>query len=48
LHTGGTGGNATGRNIFTHPLAQAVAMTQAISALTIENKSLDEALKLVK
>jgi fructose-bisphosphate aldolase/6-deoxy-5-ketofructose 1-phosphate synthase len=47
LHHGHIHGNATGRNIFSYPLPQAIAMTRAIAALTIENASVDQALTLL-
>ena len=40
----GAAGNATGRNIHQKPLAQAVRMCNAISAITIKGWSVDEAL----
>lgn len=43
LHIGNTAGNATGRNIHQRTLKDAVAMCNAIAALVIENKSLEEA-----
>ncbi len=42
----GAKGNATGRNIHQKSLKEAVAMCNAIYALTVENKSVDEALKI--
>lgn len=44
----GAAGNATGRNIHQKPLAEAVRMCNAISAITIEGKSVEEALKIYK
>ncbi|HJJ29330.1 MAG TPA: aldolase [Methanocorpusculum sp.] len=48
IHTGGASGNATGRNIHQKPLAEAVKFCNAIYAITVEDKSLDEALALLK
>jgi len=48
IHVGGTSGNATGRNIHQKPLDEAVRFTNAIYAITVENKSVDEALKIYK
>ncbi len=47
IHTGGASGNATGRNIHQKPLAEAVKFCNAIYAITVENKSLDEALHIL-
>ena len=44
----GAGGNATGRNIHQKGLKEAVSMCNAIYALTVENKSADEALKIYR
>lgn len=46
IHLGGAQGNATGRNIFQRPLKKAIAMTKAISAITLDNKNVDDALKI--
>ena len=46
IHIGGTIGNATGRNIHQKPLDEAVRFANAIYAVTIENKSVDEAMKI--
>ncbi|MFH1155105.1 MAG: aldolase [Pseudomonadota bacterium] len=40
----GARGNATGRNIHQKPLDEAVRMCRAISAITLENRSVDEAM----
>lgn len=48
IHVGNTIGNATGRNIFSYPLAQAVAMTKAIAAITLDNASVEDAVRLVE
>jgi fructose-bisphosphate aldolase/6-deoxy-5-ketofructose 1-phosphate synthase len=42
----GASGNATGRNIHQKPLAEAIRLTNAVSAITIYGKSVDEALKV--
>lgn len=46
VHIGGTSGNATGRNIHQRPLEEAVRFTNAIYAITVENKSVEEAIKI--
>lgn len=46
IHIGGSAGNATGRNIHQKPLEDAIRFTNAIYAVTVENKSVDEAMKL--
>lgn len=46
IHIGGASGNATGRNIHQKPLEEAVRFCNAISALTIDNKSVEEALQI--
>ncbi len=48
IHIGGASGNATGRNIHQKPLDEAIRFCNAISALTIENKSVEDALKIYK
>lgn len=48
IHIGGASGNATGRNIHQKPLAEAVKFCNAIYAITVEGKSLEEALTLLK
>ncbi|HJJ32280.1 MAG TPA: aldolase [Methanocorpusculum sp.] len=47
IHVGGASGNATGRNIHQKPLAEAVKFCNAIYAITVENKSLEEALQIL-
>ena len=44
IHVGGADGNATGRNIHQRSLDEAVRLTKAISAITLGDKSVDEAL----
>lgn len=46
IHVAGACGNATGRNIHQKPLGEAVRFCNAIFAITVENKSVDEALKI--
>jgi fructose-bisphosphate aldolase/6-deoxy-5-ketofructose 1-phosphate synthase len=46
IHTGGTKGNATGRNIHQKPLDEAIRMVNAISAITIDDASAEEALRI--
>lgn len=48
IHVGGASGNATGRNIHQRPLEEAVRLCNAIFAITIENKSVEEALAIYK
>ncbi len=43
LHISGTFGNATGRNIHQKPIDEAVRFANAVSALTYDNKNVDEA-----
>jgi DhnA family fructose-bisphosphate aldolase class Ia len=43
IHIGGAIGNATGRNIHQRSLDEAVRLTKAISAITLGDKSVDEA-----
>jgi fructose-bisphosphate aldolase/6-deoxy-5-ketofructose 1-phosphate synthase len=46
IHNGHTRGNATGRNIHQKPLAEAIRMCNAISAITFEDKTAEEAIKI--
>jgi len=46
IFVSGAQGNATGRNIHQKPLKEAVAMCNAISAITLHGKSVDEALAI--
>ncbi|ADN08512.1 aldolase [Sulfurimonas autotrophica] len=48
IHKGGSRGNGTGRNIHQRPLKEAVKMANAIYAITSENATVKEALKLLK
>jgi len=42
----GASGNATGRNIHQKPLAEAIRLTNAVTAITVYGKSADEAYKV--
>jgi fructose-bisphosphate aldolase/6-deoxy-5-ketofructose 1-phosphate synthase len=46
IHVGGAAGNATGRNIHQKPLAEAIRFCNAIYAITVDNKSADEAIAI--
>jgi len=46
IYVAGASGNATGRNIHQKPLTEAVNFCNAIYAITVENKSVDQALKI--
>ena len=46
IHISGAVGSATGRNIHQRPIKEAIRMANAIYALTVENKSVDAALKI--
>ncbi|KUK61021.1 MAG: Fructose-bisphosphate aldolase [Methanoculleus marisnigri] len=46
IHIGGTVGNATGRNIHQRSLDEAVRFCNAISAITLDDASVDEANKI--
>ncbi|MCE5337770.1 MAG: aldolase [Methanomicrobiaceae archaeon] len=46
IHIGGTVGNATGRNIHQRSLDEAVRFCNAISAITLDDVSVDEAKKI--
>lgn len=48
IHIGGVSGNATGRNVHQKPLEEAIRFCNAISAITIEGKSVEDALKIYK
>lgn len=48
IHVGGSRGNGTGRNIHQRPLKEAIAMANAIYAVTVENASVEDALKIAK
>ncbi|NYT06203.1 MAG: aldolase [Methanomicrobiales archaeon] len=46
IHTGGAAGNATGRNIHQKSLAEAVRMCNAISAITMDDATVEAALTI--
>jgi fructose-bisphosphate aldolase/6-deoxy-5-ketofructose 1-phosphate synthase len=46
IHIGGAGGNATGRNIHQRSLQEAIKFCNAISAITFDDKSVDDALAI--
>jgi fructose-bisphosphate aldolase/6-deoxy-5-ketofructose 1-phosphate synthase len=46
IHIGGASGNATGRNIHQRPLDEAIKFCNAIYSITVENKSVEEALQI--
>ncbi|MBP2145637.1 fructose-bisphosphate aldolase/6-deoxy-5-ketofructose 1-phosphate synthase [Methanofollis sp. W23] len=48
IHTGGARGNATGRNIHQKSFDEAVRMCNAISAITLDDASVEDALALLK
>jgi len=48
IHISGAQGNATGRNIHQRPLEEAVRMCNAVYAITIEDASVEEAIKINK
>jgi len=46
IHIAQAAGNGTGRNIHQKPLEKAIKMANAIYAITIEDKTVDEAIKI--
>lgn len=48
IHISGASGNATGRNIHQRPLDEAVRISHAIYALTVEGKNFEDAMKIYK
>lgn len=48
IHIGKTSGNATGRNIHQRPLDEAVRFANAIFAITVEDKTVDEAIRIYR
>jgi len=46
IHVGGASGNATGRNIHQKPLDEAIRFCNAIYAITVDNKSVKDALSI--
>ncbi|KHO46511.1 MAG: fructose-bisphosphate aldolase, class I [archaeon GW2011_AR4] len=47
IHIAGCRGNATGRNIHQRSLSEAVKLANAIASITYEDKSVDEAMKMM-
>ena len=47
IHLSGASGNATGRNIHERPFAEAVRFANAVYALTIDNATVAEAVKIL-
>jgi len=48
IHLSGASGNATGRNIHQKPLDEAVAMCNAIYAITVEDASVEDAMRVYR
>lgn len=48
IHVGGADGNATGRNIHQRSTEEAVRLTKAISAITLRDAGVDEAVAIYK
>ncbi|HOT06032.1 MAG: Fructose-bisphosphate aldolase/6-deoxy-5-ketofructose 1-phosphate synthase [Methanosaeta sp. PtaB.Bin039] len=48
IHISGAAGNATGRNIHQKSLEEAVRMCNAIYSITVENRSLEEAMEVLE
>ena len=48
IHVGGATGNATGRNIHQRPLNDAIRFCNAISAITLDNASVADALLIYR
>ena len=48
IHISGAMGNATGRNVHQKPLDEAIRMCNAVYAITIEDASVEKALKIYK
>ncbi len=46
IHISGARGNATGRNIHQKSLKEAIKMTEAISAITLANSTVEEAYRV--
>lgn len=47
IHAGGASGNATGRNIHQKSLDEAIRMCNAVSAITIDDASIETAIKII-
>jgi len=48
IHISGAMGNATGRNVHQKPLDEAIRMCNAVYAITVEDASVEKALKIYK
>lgn len=48
IHVSGAAGNATGRNIHQKPLDEAIRFCNATFAITVDDKTADEAMKIYK
>ncbi len=48
IHESGTFGNATGRNIHQKPLDEAIRFCKSIFAISVENKTVEEALNIYR
>ncbi|WP_394325937.1 hypothetical protein [Methanosarcina horonobensis] len=48
IHISGAEGNATGRNIHQKYLDEAVRMCNAVYAITVEDSSVEDALKIYR
>jgi DhnA family fructose-bisphosphate aldolase class Ia len=48
IFVSGASGNATGRNIHQKSLEEAIKMCNAIYAITVDGKSVEEAIKITK
>jgi class I fructose-bisphosphate aldolase/fructose-bisphosphate aldolase/6-deoxy-5-ketofructose 1-phosphate synthase len=48
IHKGGTRGSGTGRNIHQRDLSSAIKMANAIHAITVEEKTAEEATRLLQ
>ena len=46
IFVSGASGNATGRNIHQKPLEEAIRMCNAIYAITVDGKTVNEAMKI--
>jgi fructose-bisphosphate aldolase/6-deoxy-5-ketofructose 1-phosphate synthase len=48
IHISGAYGNATGRNVHQRPLDEAIRMCNAVYAITVEDASVEDAMKIYK
>ena len=48
IHEGGSRGNGTGRNIHQRPLEEAIAMANAIYAITVEGATAEAAIAIAQ